>query len=106
MERRGRQGGVKGRQKGEKAKYSAHYRNLKRKMNVATHIIYSGNKTCVFAQILTNVCEQNTQTYTKRVFRCHLAPDHQSIMEAARKQCWGASSDSANRKQTAFCIPG
>lgn len=37
---------------------------------------------------------------------CHLAPDPQSTMEAARQQCWGARSDRANRKQAAFCIPG
>lgn len=49
---------------------------------------------------------EHSQTYTNTVFRCHLAPDPQSIMEAARKQCWGARSDRANRKQAAFCIPG
>lgn len=46
------------------------------------------------------------QVYTKRVFRCHLAPDHQAIMKEARKQCWGARSDSVNRKQATICIPG
>ena len=46
------------------------------------------------------------QTQTNTVFRCHLAPDPYSIIAAARKQCWGARSDRANRKQAAFCIPG
>lgn len=36
----------------------------------------------------------------------HNAPVHQAIMKKARKQCWGAKSDSGNRKQAAFCIPG
>ena len=48
----------------------------------------------------------HSQTYMIPTFRCHLAPDPQTIMEAARKQCWGARSDRANRKQAAFCIPG
>lgn len=48
----------------------------------------------------------HAQTYTNPAFRCHLAPDPQSIIEAARKQCWGARSDRPNRKQAAFCIPG
>lgn len=50
--------------------------------------------------------QAHAQTYTNTVFRCHLAPDPQFIMEAARKQCWGARSDRANRKQAACCIPG
>lgn len=36
----------------------------------------------------------------------HSTPDHQSFVEAARQQCWGARSDGANRKQAAICIPG
>lgn len=76
------------------------------KIHAAANSIYSSSKTRVFAQILTNICKQYAQSYTNTVFRCHLAPDPQSIMEAARKQCWGARSDRANRKQDAFCIPG
>lgn len=96
----------RGEGKGEKAKYSALCHNLKGKIYVATNNIYSSSETRVFAQILTNICKQHAQIYTNTVFRCHLKPDHQSIMEAARKQCWGARSDRANRKQAAFCIPG
>lgn len=48
----------------------------------------------------------HAQNFTNTVFRCHLAPDPHSIMAAARKQCWGARSDRANRKQAALCIPG
>lgn len=105
VERRGRQGGMKGRHEGEKAKYSAHYHNSKRKIHVATNSIYSSSKTRFFAQILRHM-RAHAQSYTNTVFRRHLAPDPQSIMEAARKQCWGARSDRANRKQAAFCIPG
>lgn len=70
---------------------------------MATNSIYSSSKK--FSQILKHM-RAHAQTYTNTVFRCHLAPDPQSIMEAARKQCWGARSDRDNRKQAAFCIPG
>lgn len=84
---------------------NTHYHNLKRKIHLATNSIYSSSKTRVFAQILTNTWA-HAQMYTSTVFRCHLAPDPQPIMKAARKQCWGARSDRANKKQATFCIPG
>lgn len=56
-------------------------------------------------QIRTNALS-DAETHTITDFRCRLALDPQSVMEAARKQRWGARSDRANRKQAAFCIPG
>lgn len=104
VERRDRQGGVKERHEGEKAK---HHHDLKRKKYMRPLTVYTVAVKHVFLHKNSqNICKQYAQSYTNTVFRCHLAPDPQSIMEAARKQCWGARSDRANRKQAAFCIPG
>lgn len=105
--KRGRQGGVKQRHGTEKAKYFMYYHYLIKKihiyMYVTANIIHSSSQN-------THLCKDSktcacTNMHTKKI-RCHLAPETQLIIEAARKQCWGARSDRANRKQAAFCIPG
>lgn len=88
----------------EKKENILHYHNLRGKQHVATNTMYSSS-----VRICTDSNKHmgaHAQIETNTVFMCHLAPDPQSTMEAVRKQCWGARSDRANRKQAAFCIPG
>lgn len=77
---------------------------------MATNITHSSRQAkhtylCKYSNVHAQTCTKNNWIFKKKI-RCHLAPETQLITEAARKQCWGARSDRANRKQAAFCIPG
>lgn len=90
-------------------KYYHFFNNKNRNIWLLTlHTVAGRQNTHISAN--TQMCmykhAQKIIKFKKKKIRCHLASETQLITEAARKQCWGARSDRANRKQAAFCIPG